>query len=112
MRPSLDAVAGLQGSLRMVAELQPQLASVAGLQPAMQQLGALREPMERVAAREAPMSRLADVAANAASVLQRPALLAILALAGLLAWGVVTFVAVRLAMASAGRASDRRASMS
>ena len=47
MRPSLEAVAGLHGSLDRVAGLDPQLASVAALKGSMDQLGQLREPMER-----------------------------------------------------------------
>ena len=90
----------LRGSLDIVAGLDPQLASVAGLQPAMQELGQLREPLERVAALEAPMSRLARLlwcwigpfCSRSGTV--RAA-----------AWGVVTFVAVRLAIISASRAT-------
>jgi len=63
-------------------------------------LGGLREPMERVAALERPMSQLAELG----SIFDRPLLLAGIAAFGLLAWGVVTFVAVRLAMVSAARA--------
>jgi hypothetical protein len=85
----------------MVAGLEPQLAAVAGLRPAMQELGGLRTPMERVAGLEAPMTRLADLVA----ILDRPLALAALALFGLLAWGVVTFIAVRLAITSAARAA-------
>jgi hypothetical protein len=47
------------------------------------------------------MSRLA----SAALLLDRPILLGFLALCGMLLWGVVTFVAVRLAIISANRAA-------
>ena len=67
----------------------------------MQELGQLREPMERVAMLEAPMSRLA----SAALVLDRPFLLVVLALCGMVLWGLVTYVAVRLAIVSANRAT-------
>jgi hypothetical protein len=99
MRPSLDAVAGLQGSLDRVAGLESQPASVAALQRSMQQLSTLREPLERVAELDAPMSRIAELG----SLLDRPWLLLAAAVAALAAWGVVTYLAVRLAVLSAGR---------
>jgi hypothetical protein len=86
-----------------VAALEPRLTSVASLAPAMQQLGELRQPLERVGALETPMTRLAALG----SILDRPLLLLAVAVAGLLAWGGVTFAAVRLAIVSAARA-DRR----
>jgi hypothetical protein len=102
MRSSLDAVAGLQGSLDMMARLEPHLASVADLQPAMTQLGELHDPLQRVAALEAPMSRLAGLT----GLFDRPLLLAFIALIALAAWGLVTFVAVRYAIVSAGRVTE------
>ena len=51
-----------------------------------------------------PMSRLAGLG----SILERPWLLAALAVFGLAAWGVVIFVAVRLAVISAAHANASR----
>jgi len=99
MRPSLDAVAGLQGSLQQVAALEPQLAAVAGLEPAMKELGGLRAPLERVGALEQPMARLATLV----SLFDRPMRFVIWGIAALIAWGLVTFVAVRSAIVSARR---------
>jgi len=76
---------------------------VSDLAPQLQNVGGLREPLERVAALEAPMSRLAALG----SVLDRPLLLIAVGLLALAAWGVVTFLAVRLAIISAGRAQPR-----
>ena len=55
--------------------------------------------MERLAALEGPMTRVAELG----SLISRPWLIAIAGLVGLLAWGAVTFVAVRLAIVSAAR---------
>jgi hypothetical protein len=51
------------------------------------------------------MSRVAALG----SVLQRPALLTLVALLALAAWGGVTFLAVRFAIISAARAGNARA---
>jgi hypothetical protein len=59
--------------------------------------------MGRLAALEAPMSRLA----TAAALLDHPVLLVLMVLAALLAWGAVTFAAVRFAILSAARVSRR-----
>jgi hypothetical protein len=72
---------------------------VANLQPAMQELGRLRQPLERVGALTEPMNRLVAVA----GILDHPVLLVLAALGALAAWGLVTFVAVRLAIVSASR---------
>jgi hypothetical protein len=45
------------------------------------------------------MTRLAALG----SLFDRPMMLILIALAGLLAWGIVTFLAVRLAILSTGR---------
>jgi hypothetical protein len=82
-----------------VSELQPQLAAVASLSRSMDQLAELRGPMERLSALEAPMSRLAGLS----SLLDRPGRLVLLSLIALLGWGIVTFLAVRLAIVSAWR---------
>ena len=49
-------------------------------------------PMERLAALEEPMTRVAELG----SLFNRPWLAVIIGLVALAAWGVVTFVAVRL----------------
>jgi hypothetical protein len=59
--------------------------------------------MERLAALDQPMSRLASLG----SILESPWRLAVFALIGLAAWGVVTFGAVRMAIISAARATSR-----
>jgi hypothetical protein len=100
MRPSLDAVAGLGDPMMRVAELRPQLAAVADLRAPMDELGALRQPLERVADLREPMTRLAALG----TALERPILLLAVALLGLGVWGVVTFLAVRLAILSASGA--------
>jgi hypothetical protein len=105
MRSSLEAVASLHDSMDRVAGLKDQLAAVAALRGAMQELGNLRQPMEHVAALEPPMTRLAALGA----MLDRPGLLLLGAAIGLSAWGVITFVAVRLAIVSAARAAAPRA---
>jgi hypothetical protein len=60
----------------------------------MQRLAALQEPLDRVAALQGPIMRLSPVG----SLLDRPFLLAALGLAGLAVWGLVTFLAVHLAI--------------
>jgi hypothetical protein len=60
----------------------------------MQQLAALQEPLDRVATLQGPITRLSSVG----SLLDRPFLLTMLALLGLAAWGLVTFLAVHLAI--------------
>ena len=57
------------------------------------ELAALKTPLEGVAELREPMTRLA-------MLLDHPILLAGLALLGLLVWGAVTFLAVRLALLS------------
>jgi len=56
-----------------------------------------------VAALGGPMSQLASFGA----ILQRPLALILVALVALFAWGGVTFLAVRLAIISAARATGR-----
>lgn len=108
MRPSLDAVASLGDPLVHVAALQPQLAAVADLSAPMTDLTALREPLERVADLRDPMTRLARLG-TAMALVNHPMLLALAVCAGLVLWGGVTFVAVRLAILSvAGGALARR----
>jgi hypothetical protein len=103
MRPSLDAVAALGDPMKNVAGLQPGLEAVAGLKAPMDELAALKGPLERVADLREPMTRLAALAV----LLDRPILLAFLAVLGLAVWGGVTFLAVRLALLSAGRVLTR-----
>ena len=55
--------------------------------------------MERLAALEGPMTRVAELG----NLISSPWLIAIVGLVALLAWGAVTFVAVRLAIVSAAR---------
>jgi hypothetical protein len=94
MRGSLDRVAELRPSLDQVSQLEPQLAAVADLRDPLQQLSALRAPLEQVGSLTAPISTLT-------SLLNRPLALLLIAMAGLLAWGLVTFLAVRFALLSA-----------
>ena len=75
-------------------------ASVADLRGPMEQLSALRAPLEEVGSLAGPMGQLATLT----SILNRPMLLVAIALGGLLAWGLVTFLAVRMAIVSARRA--------
>ena len=103
MRPSLDAVASLGDPMKSVAGLRPELAAVAGLKAPLEDLGELKSPLERVADLREPMTRLAALA----PMLNHPILLAGLALLGLGLWGAVTFLAVRLALLSAGTALTR-----
>ena len=67
--------------------------------PPKLQAGAL----ERVAALDEPMSQLAALG----SILNRPLLLLGIAVLALVAWGAVTFFAVKLAILSAARAQPR-----
>jgi uncharacterized protein YoxC len=96
MRSSLDSVASLRDPMTRVAALDARLAAVASLRDPIQELAGLREPMAQVAALEQPMTRLAGI-------LDHPVLLLACAVVGLALWGAVTFVAVRLAILSAGR---------
>ena len=82
--------------MERVAELRAELQAVAELQGSMRELAALREPMARVAELRQPMDRLAAFAPTT-----HPLGLVLIAMLGLGLWGVVTFVAVRLAIASA-----------
>lgn len=97
MRASLDAVAALRDPMASVAALRPQLADVADLGTAMHDLSALKQPLEQVAELRDPMIRLAALGA----AFDHPIVFALLALAALVAWGGVTFIAVRLAIVSA-----------
>ena len=74
---------------------------MAALSGSMDQLAELRGPMERLAALEAPMSRLAGIGVAARCV--RPASIAVQLDWHWLGWGIVTFLAVRLAIVSAAR---------
>ena len=94
MQTSLDNVAALQDSLASVAALRQQLDAVGDLKGAMQRLAALQEPLDRVATLQGPIMRLASVG----TLLDQPFLLATLALLGLTAWGLVTYLAVHLAV--------------
>jgi Asp-tRNA(Asn)/Glu-tRNA(Gln) amidotransferase A subunit family amidase len=97
--PRLDAVAGLGPALGEVAALDSQLASVAALEPSLRGLGELRQPLERVAALEEPMARLAALG----SLFDRPGRFVLYGALALVAWGIVTFLAVRFAIVSAAR---------
>jgi hypothetical protein len=55
--------------------------------------------MERLSALEAPMTQVAELG----SIFNRPWLFAIVGLVALVAWGAVTFVAVKLAIVSAAK---------
>ena len=96
-------MAALGDPMRNVAGLQPGLTAVAGLKAPMDELAALKGPLERVADLREPMTRLAALAV----LLDRPILLAGFAVLGLAVWGGVTFLAVRLALLSAGRVLTR-----
>jgi hypothetical protein len=87
MRASLDGVSGLRAPMERVASLQPDQRAVADLQGSMRELATLREPMMRLAAM--------------GGVLGNPLALLAIAVVGLGAWGVVTYVAVRFAVARA-----------
>jgi hypothetical protein len=87
-----------------VGALEPRLRLVADLNAPMRDLGTLRDPLERVAALGEPMQRVAALG----SIFNRPGLLIGLAILGLAAWGGVTFLAVRLAIISAARATAPR----
>jgi hypothetical protein len=81
-----------------VAALRQQLGAVGDLKGAMQQLAALQEPLDRVATLQGPITRLSSLG----TLLDRPFLLALLGLIGLGVWGLVTFLAVHLAITRAG----------
>ena len=100
----LFAVAALDAPMQRVAGLQPQLAAVADLRHSMDELATLREPMTQLARLREPMVRLGALSA----LLVHPYVLLGLALFALAAWAGVTFVAVRLAVLSALRASGSR----
>ena len=97
-------MAGLQPSLQLVSQLEPRLAAVADLRGPMEQLSALRGPLEQVGTLAGPMGQLASLT----SLLDRPLLLLLIGAAALAAWGLVTFVAVRMAIVSARRADVAR----
>jgi hypothetical protein len=63
----------------------------------MQQLSALQEPLDRVAALQGPIMRLSSIG----TLFDRPFLLMFLGLLGLVAWGLVTYLAVHLAITKA-----------
>jgi len=98
MQASLDNVAALQASLADVAALRQQLEEVGQLKGAMVQLAALHEPLDHVATLEEPIKQLS----SAGTLLNRPFLLVILGLIGLAIWGLVTFLAVHLAITRGG----------
>jgi hypothetical protein len=94
MQASLDNVAALQASLADVAALREQLKEVGDLKGAMVELASLHEPLDHVATLEEPIKQLGA----AGTLLNRPYLLVILGLIGLAIWGLVTFLAVHLAI--------------
>ena len=67
----------------------------------MHKLARLEAPLEGVAALGGPLAQVGALG----SVLRNPLLLLLLGLGALLAWGAVTFVAVRYAIISAARAT-------
>ena len=69
----------------------------------MDKLAQLQQPLERVGELRDGLAAVGGLT----SILQRPLLLVFVGLLALLAWGVVTFLAVRFAIISA-RASDAR----
>ena len=83
-----------------MAQLENQLAAVAALKPSLDGLSRLQQPLEQVGSLIAPLGAVT-------SLLERPLLLVLAALIGLLAWGAVTFVAVKLAIVSAARTTGR-----
>jgi hypothetical protein len=91
-------VAALQPSLDEVAALRQQLEEVGQLKSAMVHLASLHEPLDHVAKLEEPIKQLSA----AGTVLNRPLLLVILGLVGLASWGLVTFLAVHLAIVRGG----------
>src|SRR5688572_3628734 len=95
--PQLARVAALAGSLENVAELRAVLDSVARLRETLASVAALREPLESLGRLEPPLTSLA----GAARLLDHPIRIVIGGIVALLAWGVVTFVAVRLAIGGA-----------
>ncbi len=105
MRPSLDSVASLRDPMIAVASLQPQLGAVANLKRSMDDLTALRQPLERAADLRDPLMQVAALGA----VINQPAVFVAAALVGLVLWGAVTFLAVRLAIVSAATAQARKA---
>jgi hypothetical protein len=90
--PVLGSVAELRGALEDVAALQVTLKAVAELKAPLEEVGRLRPSLERVGV-------LSDALTPALSVL-RPVWLVLGVLLLLAAWGLVTFVAVRLALST------------
>jgi hypothetical protein len=86
----------MRDSLDRVAALEPGVAAVAELERPMQELSRLRDSLDRVAALGEPMARVARIG----GLLERPALLILVAGLGLGLWGAVTFLAVRSAILS------------
>ena len=127
IRGPLDAVSALGGPMTRVADMRESLDAVASLRDSLDQVSpartatgrgckpsgtdgearALRQPLEQVGALAGPMSRLAALT----SILDRPMLLIAMALAALAAWGLVTFLAVRMAIVSARRSDPARQSV-
>jgi hypothetical protein len=109
----MSRVAGLAPSMREVASLQQPMTRLVGLQPSLDATAALKAPMDELAALKGPLERVADLRepmtrlAALAVLLDRPILLAGFAVLGLAVWGGVTFLAVRLALLSAGRVLTR-----
>ena len=87
----------LSAGLAEVAALRPVLDSVAQLRGTLASVAALREPLESLGRLEPPLTSLA----GAARLIDHPVWIIVGLVATILAWGVVTFVAVRLAIGGA-----------
>jgi hypothetical protein len=104
LRPSLEKtsalgtelarVAQLARGLAEVAALRPVLDSVAQLQATLASVAALREPLESLGRLEPPLASLA----SAASLIDHPLRIFAVVAVFTMAWGLVTFAAVRLAV--------------
>lgn len=86
----LETMKGLQ-------RLEAPMEAVARLREPLERAAALREPLERAGELRGPLSRLADLP----NEVRRSPILAWMALGGLLGWGLVTYLAVRLAIRGA-----------
>jgi hypothetical protein len=73
------------------------LDSVAQLQSTLASVAALREPLESLGRLEPPLTSLA----GAARLIDHPMRILVIGVIALLAWGLVTFAAVRLAIGGA-----------